>query len=220
MKKLKILIADDHPLFRHGVKTLFLTTPELEIVGEATSGEEAIKLAQSLEPDVILMDLRMPGCNGIEATREIIKIRPLTQILILTMFQDDHSVFAAMRAGAKGYVLKDAEKDELLNAIKAVGNGGAIFSPGIASRMIDYFSMARQAAPREAFPDLTEREREVLYLMADGTSNSGIAAKLQISGKTVSNYVTNILNKLQVADREEAILLVRESRLGGEEIGG
>ncbi|MGG1675402.1 response regulator [Neobacillus sp. NRS-1170] len=220
MKKLKVLIADDHPLFRHGVKTLFLTTSELEIVGEATSGEEAIELAQSLEPDIILMDLRMPGCNGIEATREIIKIRPQTQILILTMFQDDHSVFAAMRAGAKGYVLKDAEKDEILNAIWAVGNGGAVFSPGIASRMIEYFSMARPAAPREVFPDLTEREREVLYLMADGTANTGIASKLQISGKTVSNYVTNILNKLQVADREEAILLVRESRLGGEEIAG
>ncbi|WP_223590313.1 response regulator transcription factor [Neobacillus bataviensis] len=218
MKKLKVLIADDHPLFRHGVKTLFLTTSELEIVGEATSGEDAIQLVLSLEPDVVLMDLRMPGCNGIDATREIMKIRPSTQILILTMFQDDHSVFAAMRAGAKGYVLKDAEKDELLNAIRAVGNGGAIFSPGIASRMIEYFSMARPAAPREAFPDLTEREREVLYLMADGTANSKIASKLQISGKTVSNYVTNILNKLQVADREEAILLVRESRLAGDEI--
>lgn len=217
MKKLKILIADDHPLFRHGVKTLFMTTPEIEVVGEATSGEEVIQLAQKLEPDVILMDLRMPGCNGIEATREIMKDNPNTQILILTMFQDDHSVFAAMKAGAKGYVLKDAEKDDLLNAIKTVGNGGAIFSPGIASRMIDYFSMARPAAPKEAFPDLTEREREVLYLMADGLNNSGIAAKLKISGKTVSNYVTNILNKLQVADREEAIELVKESRLGRED---
>ncbi|MCH6265413.1 MULTISPECIES: response regulator transcription factor [Neobacillus] len=217
MKKLKILIADDHPLFRHGVKTLFMTTPEIEVVGEATSGEEVIQLAQKLEPDVILMDLRMPGCNGIEATREIMKDNPNTQILILTMFQDDHSVFAAMKAGAKGYVLKDAEKDDLLNAIKTVGNGGAIFSPGIASRMIDYFSMARPAAPKEAFPDLTEREREVLYLMADGLNNSGIAAKLNISGKTVSNYVTNILNKLQVADREEAIELVKESRLGRED---
>ncbi|MEH7110498.1 response regulator transcription factor [Bacillus sp. JJ1764] len=217
MKKLKILIADDHPLFRHGVKTLFLTTEDLEVIGEATSGEEAIQLAQTLEPDVILMDLRMPGCNGIEATREIIKNNPATQILILTMFQDDHSVFAAMRAGAKGYVLKDAEKEELLNAIKTVGNGGAIFSPGIASRMIDYFSIARPAAPKEAFPELSEREREVLYLMADGSTNAAIAAKLTISGKTVSNYVTNILNKLQVADREEAIYLARESRLGNSE---
>ncbi|MED4226900.1 response regulator transcription factor [Neobacillus cucumis] len=217
MKKVKILIVDDHPLFRHGVKTLFLTTPDLEVIGEATSGETAIQMAQSLTPDVILMDLRMSGCNGIEATREIIKSNPETQILILTMFQDDHSVFAAMRAGAKGYVLKDAEKEDLLNAIRAVANGGAIFSPGIASRMIDYFAMARPAAPREAFPDLTEREREVLYLMADGTTNSGIAAKLKISGKTVSNYVTNILNKLQVTDRDEAIHLVKESRLGNED---
>ncbi|MEH7415373.1 response regulator transcription factor [Neobacillus drentensis] len=196
MKKVRILIVDDHPLFRHGVKTLFLTTPDLEVIGEATSGETAIEMAQSQVPDVILMDLRMSGCNGIDATREIMKSNPEIQILILTMFQDDHSVFAAIRAGAKGYVLKDAEKEDLLNAIRAVANGGAIFSPGIASRMIDYFAMARPAAPREAFPDLTEREREVLYLMADGTTNSGIAVKLKISGKTVSNYVTNILNKL------------------------
>ncbi|WHY75206.1 response regulator transcription factor [Neobacillus sp. WH10] len=218
MKKLRVFIADDHPLFRHGVKTLFLTTPDLEVVGEATSGEDAISLAQSLHPDVILMDLRMPGCNGIEATREIVKTNPQTQIIILTMFEDDHSVFAAMRAGAKGYVLKDAEKDDLLNAIRAVGNGGAIFSPGIASKMIEYFSIAKPAAPREAFPDLTDREREVLYFMADGASNSAIAQKLQISRKTVSNYVTNILNKLQVADREEVIHLVRESRLRDEEM--
>lgn len=217
MKKLKILIADDHPLFRHGVKTLFTTTPDLEVVAEVTSGEEAIHHAKSLEPDVILMDLRMPVCNGIEATREIVKNNPRIQILILTMFQDDHSVFAAMRAGAKGYVLKDAEKDDLLNAIRTVGNGGAIFSPGIASKMIDYFSVARPAAPKEVFPELTEREREVLYLMADGASNSGIASRLKISGKTVSNYITNILNKLQVTDREEAVLLVREARLGTED---
>lgn len=217
MKTLKVLIADDHPLFRHGVKTLFMTAPDLVVVGEVTSGDEAIEAAMSLEPDVILMDLRMPGCNGIEATREIVLQKPRIQILILTMFQDDHSVFAAMRAGAKGYILKDAEKDDLLNAIRTVGNGGAIFSPGIASRMIDYFSVARPAAPLESFPELTEREREVLYLMADGTANSGIASKLKISSKTVSNYVTNILNKLQVADREEAIHLVRESRLGADE---
>lgn len=217
MKKFRILIADDHPLFRHGVKTLFMTTPDIEVVGEAISGDEAIQLADSLEPDVILMDLRMPGCNGIEATREIVQRNPRIQILILTMFQDDHSVFTAMRAGAKGYVLKDAEKDDLLNAIRAVGIGGAIFSPSIASRMIDYFALVRPAAPREAFPELTEREREVLYLMSEGASNSQIAGKLNISGKTVSNYITNLLNKLQVADREEAILKVRESRLGGEE---
>lgn len=212
MKKLKVLIVDDHPLFRHGVKTLFMTTPDLEVVGEVTSGEEAIQLAQTVTPDVILMDLRMPGCNGIEATREIVKKNPRIQILILTMFEDDHSVFSAMKAGAKGYVLKDAEQDDLLNAIRTVGNGGAIFSPGIASRMIDYFSAARPAAPVQSFPELTEREREVLYLMAEGNPNSGIASRLKISGKTVSNYVTNILNKLQVADREEAINLVKESR--------
>lgn len=212
MKPLRIVIVDDHPLFRHGVRTLFLTTPELEVVGEASNGEEAILLAQSLKPDVMLMDIRMPGASGIEVTRTLTTLMPSIRILMLTMFEDDSSVFTAMRNGAKGYVLKDAEKDELLRAIHAVGNGEAIFSSGIASRMIEYFAMARPAAREEVFPELSVREREVLYLMTEGASNSDIAAKLDISGKTVSNYITNILNKLQVADRQEAMRLAREAR--------
>ncbi|MBD0381085.1 response regulator transcription factor [Paenibacillus sedimenti] len=212
MKTLRLVIVDDHPLFRHGVCTLFSTIPDLEVVGEAASGDEAVQLAEELNPDVMLMDIRMPGLNGIEATRRIVSANPNIQILILTMFQDDSSVFTAMRAGAKGYVLKDAEKDELLRAIRAVGSGEAIFSSGIASRMIEYFSMARPAAQEELFPELSQREREVLYLMEGGSTNVQIAQKLELSGKTVANYVTNILNKLQVADREEAMRLARESR--------
>ncbi|PYI52534.1 DNA-binding response regulator [Paenibacillus flagellatus] len=215
-KRLRIGVADDHPLFRHGVRTLLSTTPDMDIVGEAVSGDEAVELAVSAKPDVMLMDIRMPGTNGIEATRRIVASVPGVQVLILTMFQDDTSVFTAMRAGARGYVLKDAEKDELLRAIRAVGSGEAIFSPDIASRMIDYFAATRPAAREERFPELTVREREVLYLMAEGATNARIAEKLELSGKTVANYVTNILNKLQVADRHEAMRLARESRPSGD----
>ncbi|MFC5703088.1 response regulator [Cohnella faecalis] len=210
---LRIVIVDDHPLFRHGVTTLFSTMPDLEVVGEAANGEEAVALAEALKPDVMLMDIRMPGISGIETTRRITTASPSVKVLILTMFEDDASVFTAMRSGAKGYVLKEADKDELLRAIRAVANGEAIFSPGIASRMIEYFAMTRPAASEEAFPELSSREREVLYLMTDGISNADIAGKLEISGKTVANYITNILNKLQVADRQEAVRLAKESRL-------
>ncbi|SDE69252.1 two component transcriptional regulator, LuxR family [Paenibacillus sp. UNCCL117] len=209
---IKIIIADDHPLFLHGLTTLFSTVPDLEIVGEAMNGEEAVRLAASLKPDVILMDIRMPGLNGIEATRTITSADPNVSVLIFTMFQDDASVFTAMRAGAKGYVLKDAEKGDLLRAIRSVSRGEAIFSPSIASRMIDYFATTRPAAREELFPELTVREREVLYLMADGESNVSIATKLGLSSKTVMNYVTNILNKLQVQRRKDAMRLARESR--------
>lgn len=214
MEALTILIADDHPLFRHGVRTLISTVPDLIVLGEAADGEEAVRKSVELAPDVVLMDIRMPGINGIEATRRIAAACPSAKVLVLTMFEDDTSVFTAMRAGARGYILKDAEKDDLLRAIRAVGTGEAIFSPGIAARMIDYFAVARPAAREEAFPELTAREREVLYLMADGVTNAEIARHMELSGKTVSNYVTNILNKLQVADRQEAMRLAKESRLG------
>ncbi|MDD9271781.1 response regulator [Paenibacillus sp. GCM10023248] len=213
--KLRILVADDHPLFRRGVGTLFAGMTDMEVIGEAASGDEAVRLAGELQPDVVLMDIRMPGVSGIEATRHIVAKHPNVSVLILTMFQDDASVFTAMRAGARGYVLKDAEKDDLMRAIRAVAGGGVIFSPNIAARMIDYFAMARPAANEEVFPELTVREREVLYLIADGASNGSIADKLDLSGKTVANYVTNILGKLQVQNRSEAARLVREARLGG-----
>ncbi|WP_284642863.1 response regulator transcription factor [Paenibacillus silviterrae] len=211
MKKLRIMIADDHPLFRHGVCTLLSTVSDMEVVGEAASGEEAVAMAELLQPDVLLMDIRMPGLNGIEATQRISRLGGSVPILILTMFQDDSSVFTAMRSGAKGYVLKDAEKEELLHAIRAVGSGQAIFSSSIASRMMEYFAGSRPAASEVCFPELSAREREVLYLMAEGISNADIAGKLGLSGKTIANYIANILNKLHAADREEAVRIAKAS---------
>jgi DNA-binding NarL/FixJ family response regulator len=214
MDSLRILVADDHPVFRHGLRTLLCETGDLEVVGEATIGEEAVRLAEQLQPDLILMDLRMPGTSGIEATRHILHANPHIRVLVLTMFEDDASVFTAMRAGARGYVLKDAEKDDLLRAIRAVGRGEAIFSPGVASRIVEFFAASRAAAPKEAFPSLSERERELLHLLAQGQSNAQIADRLVLSQKTVSSYVSTILSKLQVADRAEAILRAREAGLG------
>jgi len=170
-----ILIADDHQLFRDGLKALILSAPDMEVAGEATSGEEAISLAAELEPDVILMDIQMSGINGIEATRTIVAANPAINVLMVTMFEDDQSVFAAMRAGAKGYVLKGARHDEMLRAIRAVSSGEAIFSPSIASRMMNFFTANRAVASAETFSDLTDREREVLTLIARGESNAVIA---------------------------------------------
>ena len=216
MERLRVLIADDHTLFRYGMQGLLSTQPDIEVVGEAKTGEEAVALAAELRPDVVLMDIKMPGMSGIEATRRILEDHPHVRILMVTMFEDDASVFTAMRAGARGYVLKDAAKDDVLSAIRAVGRGGAIFSPGIAARLMDFFTTTRPAVPREAFPTLTEREREMLHLMAQGASNTEIARLLSLSVKTVANYVSNILHKLQVADRKGAVARARETGLGGE----
>jgi len=213
MEALRILIADDHPLFRHGIRELLNLTPDIQVVGEATTGEEAITQAEALHPDAILMDINMPGVNGIEATRRILHNAPHIRILVVTMFEDDATVFAAMRAGARGYVLKDAEKENILRAIQAVGNGEAIFSPTIATRLIDFFSTQSSALPREIFPSLTERERGILQLIARGKSNTEISRELSLSPKTVYNYVSNILNKLQVADRAQAVIRARDAGL-------
>ena len=211
MEPLRILIADDHPLFRHGIREFLNLTPEIEVAGEATSGEEAITQAEALHPDLILMDVNMPGVNGIEATRRILHDYPHIRILVVTMFEDDATVFAAMRAGARGYILKDAERENILRAIQAVGNGEAIFSPTIATRLIDFFLTQVSTLPKEIFPSLTEREREILQLIARGRSNAEIARELSLSPKTVYNYVSNILSKLQVADRAQAIIRAREA---------
>jgi DNA-binding NarL/FixJ family response regulator len=213
MDPLRLLIADDHPLFRHGLAGALESEADIEVVGEATTGDEAISFAACLQPDVVLMDIQMPGSNGIEATRAIVGSSPQIRVLILTMFEDDASVFMAMRAGAHGYVLKDSEKEAIVRAIHAVGRGEAIFSPAIASRVIEFFA-ARQVAPRETFPTLTEREREVLQLLAEGQSNAVIVKTLALSPKTVSNYLSNIFSKLQVADRAEAVLRARRAGLG------
>ena len=216
----RVLVADDHPFFRDGLRVLLEATADTELVGEATDGDEAIALAQTLRPDVILMDLRMPGMGGIEATRKIISETPHVGILVVTMIEDDVSVFAAMRAGARGYLLKGADKDEMLLAIRAVGRGEAIFGPGIARRLMQYF--ARPAAtPTQSsqvvFPELTDRERKILNLIAAGWNNEEIAGQLFLSLKTVRNYVSNIFTKLQVVDRAQAIVRARQGGLGQDE---
>ena len=212
MDKLTVLIADDHPVFRKGLRAILATTPGTELVGEATNGQEAVVLAEKLQPDVILMDLQMPGGDGLSAIREIVQTSPHIRILVVTMFEDDDSVFAAMRSGARGYVLKDTNDEEMKRAIMAVGNGEAIFSPAIAQRMMTFFA-DRPAAAAHLFPELTDSERNVLKLMAQGRSNEAIARQLSFSVKTVRNYCSNIFSKLQVADRAQAIVKARESGL-------
>ena len=218
---IKVLIADDHVFYREGVRALLSNSPEIIVVDEASNGDEAIAKANELKPSVILMDIKMPGTNGIEATRRITQAEPGTGILVITMFDDDDSVFAAMRAGARGYLLKDADKDELVRAIIAVERGEAIFSPAIAQRMIQYFSAAPSisSSKKQAgeFSELTERELEILNLIARGDNNNTIANKLSLSIKTVQNYVSSILTKLQVADRAQAIVRAREAGFGKSE---
>ena len=209
----RVLIVDDHPVFRFGVKTLLKTDTTLELAGEATTGQEAIEKILELKPDVILMDLNMPGLNGIEAIPQILALQPGVHILVLTMFEDDDSVIAAMRAGARGYLLKGAEGWEMLRAIKAVSLGEAIFSPVIAQRLMKYFGSSRSNSPAEPFPELTGREREILNLIAQGYTNNAIGEKLAISPKTVRNHISAIFSKLQVTSRLEAIGLARQAGL-------
>ena len=209
-ERIRVLIADDHPLFRKGLRGLLDSVTGIEVVGEASSGEEAIALAEEQQPDVILMDIHMPEVNGIEATRRILYTSPSIGVLVLTMYEDDDSVFAAMRAGARGYLLKGVDQIEVLRAINAVGSGEAIFSPSIARRLIHYFSTMEKAIP-PVFPELTSREREVLQLLAQGHTNAAIAERLVLSLKTVRNHVSTIFSKLQVASRAEAIIRARDA---------
>lgn len=214
MESLRVTIADDHPVFRDGLRALLSSLPDVEVVGEASTGEEAVTLAQHLHPDVVVMDLNMPDVSGIEATRRIIEDDPHANVLMLTMFEDNDSVFAAMRAGARGYLVKGSNQTEIIRAIEAVGAGEAVFGAPIAQRMIEYFSTARIESGETAFPQLTDRERQVLDLIAQGNSNQAIAQSLVLSPKTVRNHVSNIFAKLQVADRAEAIVRAREAGLG------
>src|SRR5436309_968033 len=207
---LRILLVDDHPLVREGLRALLTSLPGMIMVGEAENGEEAVQQALELQPDIILMDLHMPRLNGIEATRRIVQASPHIGILVLTMLEDDDSVFGAMRAGARRYLLKGADKAEVLRAITVVAHGEAIFSPGIARRLMQYFANMHPLIPHHVFPELTEREREVLGLIVEGKSNAEIAKMLVLSPKTVSNHISNIFSKLQVVDRAQAVTRARQ----------
>jgi DNA-binding NarL/FixJ family response regulator len=213
MELIQILLADDHTLFRNGMQALLGLYPDIQVVGEASTGEEAILKSEELQPDIILMDIRMPGINGIEATRRIIHTSPNICIIIVTMFEDDDSIFSALRAGARGYILKDANKEEVLRVIRAVASGDSSFSPEIAKRMMHFFSRL-QPAPGQMFPELTRREREILDLIARGENNAGISQHLVLSPHTVRNHISNIFSKLQIANRAEAIIRAREAGLG------
>lgn len=214
IERLRVLIADDHPLFRKGMRAMLEALPDMEVVGEAATGEEALALANSQAPDIIVMDLQMPGGSGIAATRAILNASPHIRILMVTLFDDGESVFTALRAGARGYILKDTAADEMARAVQAVGRGEAIFSPTIANRLIDFFATPHPTVPKEVFPTLTDREREILGLIAQGQANPDIARQLSLSVKTIHNYVSNIFSKLQVADRAQAIIRAREAGLG------
>jgi DNA-binding NarL/FixJ family response regulator len=210
----RLLIADDHPAFRRGLELMLAEVDDVEIVGKAETGVRAVELAEQLSPDVILMDLRMPDLDGIEATRRLSRSAPATAVVVLTMFEDDDSVFAAMRAGARGYLLKGAEQDEIARAIGAAAAGEAIFGPEIAQRVIAHFASGA-GSTAATFPSLTDREREVLEMLAAGKGNATIAHELMISLKTVRNHVSNMFTKLQVSDRSAAIVKAREAGLGG-----
>jgi DNA-binding NarL/FixJ family response regulator len=213
---MRVLLVEDHPMFRDGLVRMLESVEDVEVVGEAGTGEEAVQLAEQLNPNIILMDLNLPKMSGIEATKQIIQKRPNTGILVLTMYDDDSSVFAAMRAGARGYLLKEANRNEIIRAIQAVGDGEAIFSPSIARRMMYYFEAKSKQTQVNVFPQLTEREREVLDHIAKGENNAEIASVLGLNQKTVRNHVSNILSKLHASDRAHAIIMAREAGLGNE----
>jgi DNA-binding NarL/FixJ family response regulator len=214
MTTIRVLIADDHRPFREGLLRLLELIPDAEGVGEAADGDEAVRQAHELQPDVILMDLHMPGLNGIEATRLLRETSPHIGILVLTMFEDDESIFAAMRAGARGYLLKGADRGEIGRALTAVSHGEAIFSASVAQRLMQYFSTAHTSRPEQPFPQLSDREREVLELIGQGLSNTAIAQRLVLAPKTVRNHVSRVFTKLQVADRGQAIIRARDAGLG------
>ena len=210
-RPIRVLIADDHPLFRDGLAALLNGGPGTELAGAAATGTEAVDLASQTQPDVVLMDLHMPGMNGIEATRRIVASCPQTAVLVLTMFDDDDSIAAALRAGARGYLLKGASREQIRCAIHAAASGEIVFGAQLAARMLACFTAA---APSPPFPQLTGRERQVLDLLAQGRANTTIATRLSLSHKTVRNHVSNILAKLQVTDRAQAIIQARDAGLG------
>lgn len=211
----RVVVADDHPVVRQGLVTLLRSLPGVDVVGEAADGVEAIDLCERLQPDVVVMDLNMPILDGIEATRRVVAANPHVGVLVLTMFDDDASVFAALRAGARGYVLKGAEQADIARAIAACARGEAIFGPPVAGRVLEFFAGAARAPDRSAFPELTGREREILERIASGANNARIAQQLGLSVKTVRNHSSNIFTKLHVTDRAQAIIRARDEGIGG-----
>lgn len=211
--EVRVVVADDHPVVRQGLITLLGSLPGVEVVGEAADGIEAVALCERHQPDVVVMDLNMPGLDGIEAARRVVAANPHIGVLVLTMFDDDASLFAALRTGARGYILKGADQADIARAIAACARGEAIFGPAMAARVLDFFTSGQSpAAP--AFPELTAREREILELIASGANNACIAQLLGLSVKTVRNHSSNIFTKLHVTDRAQAIIKAREEGLG------
>lgn len=214
-QRIRIVVVDDHTLFRSGLIALLEDSPDTDVVGDAATGAEAIEKVQSLDPDVVLMDIVMPDMNGIEATRRIREAQPERQVVMLTMIEDDDALFAAMCAGAHGYILKGSDKANVLRTVRAVANGEALFGAGIARRLTTLFQHAEgKGVSVSPFPELTDREREVLDLIAEGLDNGAVASQLYISNKTVSNHISNIFAKLQFSDRAQAIVAAREAGLG------
>jgi DNA-binding NarL/FixJ family response regulator len=209
---IRIVVADDHPIVRDGLRALLDSLPSMQLVGEAATGREAVRLAVRERPDVLIMDLHMPELDGVAATTEITRAAPEVAVLVLTMFDNDESVFSAMRAGARGYLVKGATQGEITRAVTAVAAGEAIFGPAVARRLLTHF--ARPPAPAAVFPQLTQREREVLDLVAAGLSNTGIAGRLGLSTKTINNHTSTIFAKLHVTGRSEAIVRARDAGLG------
>lgn len=210
---IRIVIVEDHPLYRKGLRTMIANVPQFTLAGEAADGLTAVELVLETRPDVVLMDLQLPGQGGIAAIRDIVAAIPAVRILVITLYEDENSVFAALRAGARGYILKDSDEEHIVRAIRAVAEGESLFSPTVASRLLASFAHVRPVVP-SPFPTLTERERDILHLMAQGRSNLAIADELHLSVKTVANNVSNIFAKLQAADRAEAIVRAREAGLG------
>lgn len=210
----RIVVVDDHPVFADGLRRLLASVDDLDLVDVASTGSQALDVVDQHRPDVVLMDLHLPELSGMEATRLITEKMPEIAVLVLSMLEDDDSIFAALRAGARGYLVKGAQPDEVLHAIRAAADGDAVFGASLANRILGYFAELQPKAPPDPFPQLSSREREVLELLANGTNNTAIAGRLYLSPKTVRNHVSNIIRKLQVADRTAAILRAREAGLG------